>query len=182
MRQETGSAPGAGGMRMMTAEAMSIQQVAGSEDARGPAFRPPLWRAITGGVLMAVGALVLAFFLALAVTVTLTFVDWRAPLDGLGTVLMVCVPPMLGGAGLLALGRWAFGGWSSSAPIAQVASYALPIAGVVAAFSAIIMFFLALYDETGRGGAWAVSQFLLCIVFSLALIAAGMVFRRRVAT
>ncbi len=140
---------------------------------------PPLWRRISGGILMGLGGLIVAVFAALGVTVTLTFIDWRAALDGLATVLMVCGPAILLGALFAAAGRWLFGGWSSQAPMAFAGSYVLPVVGVIGAFTAIAIFFMALFDETGRGGAWALSQFLLSVTVSLGLVVYGLTLRRK---
>ena len=128
---------------------------------------------------MVVGLLLVIFFLALALVVTVTFVEWRNALDGLRSVAIVSVPPMLAGLALLALGRWIYGGWRIHTPIRKSASFALPFAGVLAAFAAITMFFWALFDETGRGGVWALGPFAVSLIASGTLIVVGLVLRCR---
>lgn len=139
----------------------------------------PLWRRIPGGVLMTVGALVALVFLVLALVVSFTFVEWRSAFDGLTSVAMVCAPPVLVGSMLAMLGRWIYGGWRTDQPVRRTAAFALPYAGVIAAFGAIAMFVWALVDETGRGGAWLAGQFAISVVLSFALVAGGLALRRR---
>lgn len=139
----------------------------------------PLWRRVAGGVLMGLGAVLLAGFVSIGLVVALTFIEWRVPFDGLATVGMVCGPFIAGGLVLIALGRWFYGGWRSGHPILTGAAAVLPFIGVAGAFFAIGMFFRALFDETGRGGAWAFSQFVLSILASLLLVAIGFVLKRR---
>lgn len=143
------------------------------------AGRARLWRRIPGGVLMGVGAIVLVGFLVVGVVVALTFVEWRAAFDGLVTIAMVCGPFILLGLALIALGRWLYGDWRSAHPLIFSAGVALPVAGVIAAFAAIGMFFWAQFAETGRGGAWVFSQFLVSIIASLGLVVVGYVLKRR---
>ncbi len=128
---------------------------------------------------MAPGALLIAGFAALAVVVVLTFVEWRSALDGLSSVGIVSAPPILAGGALLALGRWVYGGWQTDTPIARAASVVLPVLGVIGAFVAIGMFFMALFAETGRGGVWVVGQFAISVVASFALIVCGVMLGRK---
>jgi len=128
---------------------------------------------------MALGAVLLLGFLCVGIVVALTFVEWRAAFDRLATIIMVCGPFMVSGLALIALGRWVYGDWRSARPILAGAGLLLPFAGVLAAFAAIGMFFWALFAETGRGGAWVFSQFVVCIIASLALVVVGFAVRRR---
>lgn len=163
----------------MAADDEAYPPAEGVSDTRERVASSSSWRRIVGGTVMALGALIAIGFFALALIVAVTFLDWRNPFDGLTTISMITIPPMLAGGALLALGRWVYGGWRANAPIARSAAFALPFAGVVAAFAAIAFFFWALFDETGRGGVWALSQFVVSLMASLAMICAGLAMRWR---
>jgi hypothetical protein len=87
------------------------------------------WRRTIGALLMILGCAAMGGMVAAAGFVVTNYVEWENSSDALQTVAMVTAPPMLGGAFIMLIGRWVYGGWSERAPIMGASSLAVRIAG-----------------------------------------------------
>ncbi len=94
---------------------------------------------------MIFGGAAITAMAALTGLVVANYVEWENAADALTTVAMVTLPPAIGGALLLALGRFVYGEWSDRSPVLNASAAAIRIAGFVVAIGlgAMLLFLAA---------------------------------------
>lgn len=103
------------------------------------------WRRLIGATLMILGGAAVVAMATLASIVIANFVEWENGADAMGTVTTVTLPPALGGAVLMLIGRIVYGDWLERSPVLNALALAVQIAGVVvtAGLGAMLVFLAA---------------------------------------
>jgi hypothetical protein len=107
------------------------------------------WRRLIGATLMILGGAAVVAMAVLAAVVIANFVEWRNGADALSTVTTVTLPPALGGAVLMLIGRIVYGAWMERSPVLNALALAVQIAGAVVALGlGAMLVFLAITGIT----------------------------------
>ena len=107
------------------------------------------WRRFIGAALMILGGAMMLAMAVLAAVVIANFVEWDNGADALGTVTTVTLPPALGGAALMLIGRIVYGAWMERSPVLNALALAIQIAGAVVALGlGAMLVFLAITGIT----------------------------------
>ena len=103
------------------------------------------WRRTFGAAFMILGGAAVVAMAALAVLVISNHLEWDNAAEALGSVARVALPPALGGAALLALGRLVYGEWLDRSPMLNASAAAMRLAGFVLAIGlgAMLLFLAA---------------------------------------
>jgi hypothetical protein len=103
------------------------------------------WRRLIGAALMILGAATVVAMAMLASVVIGNFVEWENGADAVSTIAIVALPPAVGGALLMLLGRVVYGAWRKRSPLLNASALALQIAGAVVALGlgAMLLFLVA---------------------------------------
>jgi hypothetical protein len=91
------------------------------------------WRRLIGATLMILGGAAVVAMAILAAVVIANFVEWKNGADALSTVTTFTLPPALGGAVLMLVGRIVYGAWMERSPVLNALALAVQIAGAVVA-------------------------------------------------
>jgi hypothetical protein len=106
-------------------------------------------RRIIGAALMILGGAAVVAMAALASVVIGNYVEWNNAADALGTVALVTLPPAVGGALLILIGRIVYGAWMERSPVLNASALAIQIAGVVVTIGlGAMLIFLAITGIT----------------------------------
>ena len=107
------------------------------------------WRRLIGATLMILGGAAVVAMAVLAAVVIANFVEWENGADALSTVTTVTLPPALGGAALMLVGRIVYGAWIERSPVLNALALAIQIAGAVVALGlGAMLIFLAITGIT----------------------------------
>lgn len=103
------------------------------------------WRRLSGACLMITGAAASAAVIVAAGVILARYLKLANAADVLSGAAALAVPVMLGGAAILLLGRWLYGGWNERSPIVHAVAYGIRSAGLVVAIAlgAMLLFLLA---------------------------------------
>jgi hypothetical protein len=91
------------------------------------------WRRLIGATLMILGGAMALAMTVLAAVIVVNFIEWDNGADALGTVTTVTLPPALGGAVMMLVGRIVYGEWMERSPVLNALALAIQIAGAVVA-------------------------------------------------
>ena len=107
------------------------------------------WRRLIGATLMILGGAMALAMAMLAAVIVANFVEWKNGADALSTVTTVTLPPALGGAVLILIGRIVYGEWMERSPVLNALALAIQIAGAVVALGlGAMLVFLAITGIT----------------------------------
>ncbi len=98
---------------------------------------------------MIIGGAMMLAMAVLAAVVIANFVEWRNGADAMSTVTTVTLPPTIGGAVLMLVGRLVYGAWMDRSPVLNALALAIQIAGVIVALGlGAMLVFLAITGIT----------------------------------
>jgi hypothetical protein len=102
------------------------------------------WRRLIGATLMILGAATVVAMAALASVVIANFVEWENSADAMSTVAVVTLPPTVGGALLMLVGRIVYGAWRKRSPVINASALAIQLAGGIVAvgLGAMLLFLI----------------------------------------
>jgi hypothetical protein len=107
------------------------------------------WRRLIGATLMILGGAAVVAMAILAAVVIANFVEWKNGADALSTVTAITLPPALGGAVLMLIGRIVYGAWMERSPVLNALALSVQIAGAVVALGlGAMLIFLAITGIT----------------------------------